>query len=174
MSYILGNKGQEERVSGQDSRWEVWFRPEIPGLTQDACPAYAATGLPTQCLASVTGFLNVFFSVLLGCSVGSPEARGSMQSLSLCLGEEPEARFGWLETPGLLWGQRELVQGVKDDETAFAPTASFGVCCHHHGGLSMDLISEQPLPTAPRAGQDAERSVSLPSKQHWWGGLGEM
>lgn len=119
-------------------------------------------------------FLKCFFSVLLVRSVGSPEACGSRRSLSLRLGEEPEARFGWLETPGLLWGQRELVQGVKDDETVFAPTASFGVCCHHHGGLSMDLISEQPLPTAPRAGQDAERSVSLPSKQHWRGGLGEM
>lgn len=34
---ILGKKREEESESGQGGRREVWFGPEIPGLTQDAC-----------------------------------------------------------------------------------------------------------------------------------------
>ena len=87
-----------------------------------------APGFTPSGLVSITGwFLKCFFSLLLGCSLGCPEAWGSMRRLSLCL-RGCEVCSGWLETPGLLWGQGQLVQEVKGNKTAFAPTASLASC----------------------------------------------
>lgn len=96
-------------MAGQDSQWEAWFGPEIPGFIQDAGPAYAGTGLPTQCLVSVTvWFLKRFFFHAPWMILGFPRSLWRHVETQPMPRGGLKAHAGWLETGGLLWGQRQL------------------------------------------------------------------